>query len=182
MKKIKLKYTELFALIDDEDYQKVKGFVYLWDKNRIKGNKGYAYRFEYYPNVSKRWFNRKRVFLHNDVLGVETKISDGLQVDHINRDSLDNRKANLRIVSFSENQINKGLSKRNSSGYKGVSWHERDKIFRAAITYNSIKYCLGNFKKAEEAALAYNKKAKELSAYAWLNPIPKVSPKNNKII
>ncbi|MCH7686587.1 MAG: HNH endonuclease [Planctomycetes bacterium] len=43
-----------------------------------------------------------------------------MATDHINRNRLDNRDENLRFVTFSQNQINKGLSTRNTSGFKGV--------------------------------------------------------------
>lgn len=92
------------------------------------------------------------------------------QVDHINGDGLDNRKSNLRICNGSQNRCNKGKPKNNTSGYKGVTWHTPNKKWVAQIAVNGKHSYIGSFKTKEEAAKAYNKKAKELHGeFARLN-------------
>lgn len=63
--------------------------------------------------------NRDKHRLHRYIIG-EDKIETGKVVDHINRNTLDNRKSNLRIVTVFENNQNIGMNSRNTSGVKGV--------------------------------------------------------------
>ena len=89
----------------------------------------------------------------------------GLMRDHINRNGLDNRRANLRFVTPQENSWNS--KPKSSQPYKGVS--ARDGRWIARIGYNGAIY-LGRFDSAEEAARAYDAKACELRGeYAYLN-------------
>jgi len=75
-------------------------------------------------------------------------------LDHINGDRSDNRLANLRIVSVGENNRNKGLTRKNKSGVVGVSWHSRDKIWRATIGIDGKRTSLGDFKNIDDAKSA----------------------------
>jgi hypothetical protein len=77
------------------------------------------------------------------------------QVDHINRDRLDNRIENLREASNQENSRNK-VSGRNRSGRKGVRWHKRAGKWAAAITINAKEIHLGLFDNLEAASAAYD--------------------------
>ena len=93
----------------------------------------------------------------------------GLEVDHINRNGLDNRRSNLRIATRSQNNANR-KSKNVTSNYQGVCWSRRDKKWRANIQINRKKQSLGYFDSEIEAAKAYDKKAKELfGEFAILN-------------
>lgn len=76
-------------------------------------------------------------------------------VDHINGDKTDNRIANLRDCTNSENLHNRGLNKNNKTGFKGVSWKARDKKYFASIRLHGISHHLGCFDKAEDAHQAY---------------------------
>jgi len=90
--------------------------------------------------------------------------SASMQIDHINKNTLDNRRANLRLCSNSENQMNRGAPKNNSSGFKGVDIDKRSKKrkYRARITANKKVYHLGMFEEAAKAGAAYRKVAKRL--------------------
>ena len=81
------------------------------------------------------------------------KAPKGLHVDHINWDKLDNRKKNLRVVSAQENQINKGVTKRSSSGYKNVYWNKLEKKWRVAFKTNGKEWHLGYFKDLRKAVI-----------------------------
>jgi len=77
------------------------------------------------------------------------------QLDHINGDKDDNRIENLRVANDSQNQANVGLSRRNKSGVKGVSWNARRKKWTAEIRVNTKGKHLGYFDRIEDAACAY---------------------------
>lgn len=90
-------------------------------------------------------------YIHRKILGV----SPPIEVDHKNGDSLDNRKANLRLANRSQNAMNQKLNKNNSSGYKGVTWYKTANKFMAYITVNYKRIHLGCFDCPEEARAAY---------------------------
>ena len=77
------------------------------------------------------------------------------ETDHINRDKTDNRFANLRAVTKSENMHNIGKYKCNTSGYKGVSYQKCRKKWYASIRLNNVHKNLGRFSSPEEASAAY---------------------------
>jgi len=80
-------------------------------------------------------------------------------IDHIDRDPMNNRINNLRACTATENKRNVGPQKRNTSGYKGVSWNKRDSVWQAGIRINGRSKNIGTFKCKHEAARAYNKAA-----------------------
>jgi hypothetical protein len=84
-----------------------------------------------------------------------------MDTDHINHNKLDNRKENLRICTEAENVHNTRISRNNTSGYKGVTFHKRDKKWQTQIRSGQGKRYLGYFNTAEEAAKNYDEKAKE---------------------
>ena len=77
------------------------------------------------------------------------------QIDHIDRDPANDRIANLRDVTQSENQHNSGTRNDNWSGYPGVSWYAKSCLWRARIDVNKKSIWLGYFSTREEAAAAY---------------------------
>lgn len=83
-------------------------------------------------------------------------------VDHKNRDTQNNRLDNLRWGTNSQQEMNKGLQSNNTSGYRGVSWHERRQKFRARIYKDGVEKHLGYYDTAEEAHAAYEKEAEIL--------------------
>lgn len=113
--------------------------------------------------------NRKNIkFLHKEIMNA----SKGTTVDHINGNKLDNRKENLRLCSHMENIRYQKIHNRNTSGYKGVSWHKAGKKWHAKIAVNYKQIHLGLFKIKEDAARAYNKAAiKYFGEFAKLNEV-----------
>lgn len=94
----------------------------------------------------------------------------GYFYDHINRNCLDNRRDNLRVVSHSQNMFNRTMNYNNTSNYIGVVWFKRDKNWRALIRHAGKRLYLGTFADPIEAAKAYDNKCKELRGeYAVLN-------------
>lgn len=80
-----------------------------------------------------------------------------MDVDHINRDKLDNRPENLRLATTAQNRANTGKQRNNSTGYKGV-FLDKGK-FRAKIKTNGTQCFLGSYGTAEAAAAAYDSAA-----------------------
>ena len=80
----------------------------------------------------------------------------GTQIDHKNRDGLDNRRSsNLRFATHSENQLNRRpLFANNTTGYAGVYYHKATGRWRAHKDFNKRTFWLGYFDTAEEAAEA----------------------------
>ena len=100
---------------------------------------------------------RKYEFMHHYILPKK----DGLQIDHINGDKLDNRRVNLRYCTELQNHSNVDKRTSNTSGFKGVYWHKLSKKWGAEIGYKRKRYHLGLFKDKIIAASAYNEAAKK---------------------
>ena len=109
--------------------------------------------------------SRVDIVLHRLLIGPP----DGLDVDHRDRNGLNNRRSNLRACTRSENNGNT-LSARGSSGYRGVSWHKQLGKWRAHINLGHRQRYLGVFLDPWEAAQAYNVAALEQwGEFATLN-------------
>jgi hypothetical protein len=130
------------ALISDSDLEAVS--KHKWHDN---GN-GYVRGF----------VNKKYVYLHRFITGA----TKGVDVDHINRNTLDNRRENLRLCSRSQNNANTGLRVNNKVGFRGVSFIKRLNRFAADIHIKKKHVFIGYFDSAIEAAKAYDAKALEL--------------------
>lgn len=106
-------------------------------------------RFRWHPDFDKStgkyYIRSSRHKMHRFIM----KVSDPLCiVDHINRDTTDNRKENLRAGSTRLNLCNR---KDNTSGFPGVFWHKRDKYWFAQIMMNGKKVWLGSSREKERA-------------------------------
>lgn len=83
------------------------------------------------------------------------------EIDHKNRDRSDNRLCNLRLATPSQNQANSKIGRLNTSGFKGVTFHKKKRLWMAMIRVRSDRIFLGYWHSAEEAGRAYNKAARE---------------------
>lgn len=88
-----------------------------------------------------------------------------ISIDHINQVRDDNRIQNLREVSRSENQQNRGMSKNNNSGFKGISWHKKSNKWQAQIHFQGKRQHLGLFHTPEEASAAYQAAAEKFHTH-----------------
>lgn len=152
-KKIRLTNSRRSAFVDKETYHFLKRFRWY-----LHSSSGYA--------VTMVWFFEKRRHLSMHQLLMAPFASIEHEVDHINRDKLDNRVQNLRIASKRLNRINRGLQTNSTTGYKGVSYLKKNKTYMAYIgskkaTGNGRIY-LGCYKTAAAAAAGYNRMAKKI--------------------
>ena len=85
---------------------------------------------------------------------------DGMDVDHIDGNGLNNRRSNLRVCTRSENQRNRKVSKRNKLGLKGVYYCKHNKVFMASIKSDKKYIKLGQYSTPEQAYEAYCNAAK----------------------
>lgn len=166
MKIIKL-HCGLDVFVDDSDFEYLSKFSWYLVKtvptdyhNRFRLH-NYAYR----PGMVNG--KRRAVRMHREILGCAH--GDGICVDHIDGNGLNNQKSNLRKCSNAENssyRLGNGCKKQ--SRYKGVGWHKYNRLFRAYIKSETIGY----FDDEVSAAKAYNKRAVELfGEFALLNEI-----------
>lgn len=155
MKKIRIeskKYGLLEILLDDDDFNRLKkefnNMKWSVTNNR---NKLYA----------QKRVNGKIIYLHRFI----TNCPKGKYVDHINHNTLDNRKENLRITNNANNLRNGCLRVNNKTGVNGVCYDKNRHKYIASIKVNYKKITLGRFDTLEEAT-NIRKKA-EIKYWAW---------------
>lgn len=155
-----IKIHDYEVIIDDEDYERVSAIEWKPSFN------GYF--------ISHSTVNGKQVctHLHRFIIG-NTSVKD---TDHINQNKLDNRKANLRICSRSENSYNRPKPYAASSKYKGVYWCRAVGKWAANINHRYRTIGLLYSKREDECGYAYNHAAKLLAKeFAYANPIGQLS-------
>lgn len=153
-RKIKLTKGKI-AIVSPGDYEKIVCEDWQLAENR-SGNL-YAARIE----------GTKVIYMHRVIMGA----AKGQIVDHKNRQTLDNRRENLRFATKGQNNRNRPkCAKGASSKYKGVSKRKDEKRWRASITHEGRHIHLGNFENEEDAARAYDEAAKVyFGEFAFLN-------------
>jgi hypothetical protein len=155
-----------FAMVDDADYEALD--LHVWSEAE-KAMTYYARR-----NVLQDGA-MKSLLMHRVILGLS---DPNIVVDHIDGNGLNNQLSNLRVCTKRENSRNQRKRRRPcSSKYKGVSYFKSrwnlKKPWYAHIVSDHKNYSLGYYATPEEAALAYNTKAKELfGEWAKLNEVP----------
>lgn len=147
------------ALVDRADLDKV--LPWKWVAHFERG------RWYAYAGVTVGPYKSKLLRMHRLILDPP----DGMDVDHINHDGLDNRRFNIRTATRSQNLANRDTSTRRKSRYKGV--HE---IVNRPLAKRWVAGCqdrkLGYFATEIEAAQAYNEAAREsFGEFAVLNPV-----------
>jgi hypothetical protein len=136
-----------YTLVDDVDYDELSKLK--WAKDTY----GYAVNCQYIGN-----YRSKSIKMHR----VITNAPQGLDVDHINRDKLDNRRSNLRICTRTQNNINQPARANNTSGYKGIGWDKERSKWKAQIKIKGKTKAIGRYKSLEDAREAYLTVAKEV--------------------
>lgn len=148
------------ALVDDEDFEMLSEWTWC-----LTGSGAYVVRYA----GNSRQPGRRVIRMHRQILGLT--IGDGVEVDHINGDGLDNRRRNLRPCSHAENLANmKQHVCAESSQFKGVLWRTDRSKWSAKIAPNGRAIALGCFDSEMDAAGAYDRAALEhFGEFARLN-------------
>lgn len=129
------------VIVDDDVYEEYKDVAL------------YVNRYNY------TMITRLRTPLHRII----TDCPEGLNVDHINGNKLDNRRENLRICTQSQNTMNRGKANMTStSRFKGVCWEKQKSRWRAVIYKGGKRKHLGYYRDEEDAARAYNDAVEEI--------------------
>lgn len=147
MKTIELSNCDEKLILDDEDFIPFARFT--WRAHKSHGDHKYVVR------------GKAGIYVHNELMG---PIPEGFIVDHINGNGFDNRKENLRIIPKEKNTWNrKAYKDRKYKGTAKISGAvEGHKQYQARIRYEGQLIYIGSYYTEEEAARAYDNKAKEL--------------------
>jgi len=160
-----------YTIVDDNDFSYLNKFKWCHVVLGNHSGQGYAIRRAKISDIKSKKAKRNNfVFMHRTVLERDGINLSSKGTDHINRNTLDNRRINLRPATKSENAINRGKQINNTSGFKGVCWHKACRKWMAAITVNQRQINLGIFKNKIDAAYTYNKAAiKYFGEFAFIN-------------
>lgn len=151
------------AIVSDEDFE----FLMQW---KWSAGGRYVARSTKRGEIEGK---RRIVLMHRAIMErmLGGPIPEGMEVDHINRDRYDNRRANLRVVTRKQNAMNRSPNKVSSgkaSRFKGLSWFCNKWVVRIKIGGETVY--LGRYTMEEEAARIYDKAAREaFGEFATLN-------------
>lgn len=136
--------NDRYAIVDNEDFDKVRGINWYYDVCGYAGSK---------------WLTRRgqNDSMHRFLMNPP----EGYRIDHIDGDGLNNRRSNLRICTASENSCNVRKRKGTTSIYKGVTWSKSKNRWCVSITKNRKTHYVGVFMDEHKAGEAYNEAAKK---------------------
>lgn len=142
------------ALVDTEDFERLKH--HAWRIGKV-GKKR-----------KLRVVRGRGVYLAREIMG----FPPGLIVDHKDRNSLNDRRANLRPCTVAENNLNREQYPSARSRFKGVAWNPSTKNWQVYAGRRGQKVMVGRFSDEVEAARAYNAFARQhYDPFAYLNPV-----------
>jgi hypothetical protein len=146
------------AIVDDEDYERVAG--YRWSAN-------ISFKSKVYPVAC---IGGKNHYMHRFILGLGKRKDDSRVIDHIDGNTLNNTRANLRICTASENARNTRKLEGKASRFKGAQAFQGK--WQTAINVNGEKHYFGMSDHEVMAAVLYNKHARRLHGeFAKLNSL-----------
>lgn len=156
------------VLVDDEDFHVASQFS--WHMTGVRTYNGYTWQ---YPGTNVRVDGKhKMLLLHRLLMGA--RFGDNRRLDHVNGNTRDAQKSNLRWCSHGQNISNqRNRTKTNkSSRFHGVYFDRWKQRWKAQIRCEKRKVCLGNFTDEVQAARAYDMAAMKLhGSFASLNNV-----------
>ncbi len=141
------KHGHQTALVDESDFDLVSKLKWRLEKGRHC-----FYAISLQPN------SKQSIRMHQLILGVKPK-TDGTRskpIDHEDHNGLNNCRSNIRHATNSQNAGNSNLSKRNTTGFKGITLNKKKAIFIARIRVNRVLINLGSSKNITKAIKLYN--------------------------
>lgn len=160
--------------IDKEDYIFAKDYVWVSIKHIINGNT-FEYLVTYIMDTNKGI--RTQMSFYTKIMEklilqykLEHNYNKQIIVDHINGDTTDNRKHNLRVRTQSENNMNKAIQCNNTSGIVGVSWNKDTQMWTSHIAINKKRIRIGSFYYLRNAVKSRIKsESKYFGEHAFIN-------------
>lgn len=138
------------VLVDEDDYEVLAKLK--WHASANRNGNVYACRDVKIDGI------KMRLKMHRVIMDAPSD----LLVDHINHNSLDNRKSNLRICTKSENMRNRsGACRGASSSYLGVAWCAEGNCWQVGINVDGKRRALGRYNSEIEAAKVYDRAARK---------------------
>jgi hypothetical protein len=142
----------LWAIIDIDDLKKVVEFDYTWHAEWKKDINGYYASATKHLGIINGKQKSKSLYLHKFILNDDSKID----IDHINHNTLDNRKENLRMSKVFENsRYRKGKNSNNISGYRNVAYIKsiKKKPYHVQLMVDGKNTVLGKFSDVDKAGV-----------------------------
>lgn len=146
---VTVKNSDIVYVVDAEDVNWMKGYTWYTDK---------AHGVKYpYLSAKKRLdtveYERKEIKIHVEIMREEIEkfkmdnpdYHKRIIIDHIDGDISNNRRKNLRVRTQSENNMNKKVQSNNTTGFVGVTWHSKQKMWNVMIDYEDERIELGSF-------------------------------------
>jgi HNH endonuclease len=154
--------SKFAIMVDDEDFEELN--KYTWHIKNIgkSRNTNYAARKTWTPTPGEcyyKYVKGKRVkfsgiigniLMHRQIMN----FPEGLEIDHIDGNGLNNQKSNLRIVTHQQNMCNVRMKRTSKTGHQGISYDTQTKKWRSSITRDGKFHCLGRFENIEDAIMA----------------------------
>lgn len=136
--------------VDDEDFFELRQRNWYMKYNKYQV---LVCSIIYEPGKKQRM-----ILIHREILELN---DDSKVVIHKNGDPLDNRKRNLMVIDRGRQTYSRKKNS-NAKSYKGTFYNKKNNSYVATISKDGVKYNLGSFATAEEAAMVYDKAAQEL--------------------
>jgi hypothetical protein len=131
--------------IDDEDFPEIS--KYRWRISKSNKTKTYI-----------KGGPCSAIYMHRFIM----QANDGFDVDHIDGDTFNNKRSNLRICIHSDNLCNSRRRSDNKSGHRGIGYDKKGDRWVAETTYRGSRIRIGRYKTKEEAVAKYEEYAREL--------------------
>jgi hypothetical protein len=147
-------WNKIFEYRDGNIYWKIEPSNRHFLGKEAGHNNGFNYKRFRYQKIS--------YMVHNIIWNMfNGEIPEGYEIDHKDRNGMNNEISNLRLATSSQNKYNRGINKNNSSGVTGVTWDSARSLWAAQMESNGKHILLGRFENLSDAVLARRNAEKE---------------------